>query len=146
MPKFIIDILFAFSGMFLTSYFFYSSTNWKELSDKYSCKKNSSIFVYVVEERACINKMALNGLNIGVSQEGLFLKFPSLLGFVFSSILIPWDEISYGQNIDNNSRRDFVLNLGNPKIASLQLSSHTIEKINENYGEPIFFEQLGEPN
>ncbi|NJK57772.1 MAG: hypothetical protein HC939_18120 [Pleurocapsa sp. SU_5_0] len=68
------------------------------------------------------------------------------MGVAFSSLLIPWNEISYKKDIENNSRRDFVLNLGNPKIASLQLSLHTIEKIHENYGEPIFFEQLGEPS
>ena len=54
---------------------------------------------------------------------------------------------SDGQDISNNPRTGyFVFNLGNPKITSLQLSSYTIEKIHENYGEPIFFQRLGEPN
>ncbi len=48
-------------------------------------------------ERAYINKMAINGLNVGVSQEGLFLSFPPLLGFIFASILVPWNDISYGR-------------------------------------------------
>ncbi len=41
--------------------------------------------------------MAINGLNVGVSQESLFLSFPPLLGFIFASILVPWNDISYGR-------------------------------------------------
>ncbi|PSB08048.1 hypothetical protein C7B62_18005 [Pleurocapsa sp. CCALA 161] len=132
--------------MFLVSYFLYSITSWEKLSERYRIEKKLSSSFLIIQEQIYINRIAINRFNIGVSDKGLFLSFSSLMGLAFSSLLIPWDEISYGQDIDNNSRRDFVLNLGNPKIASLQLSSHTIEKIHENYGEPIFFERLREPS
>ena len=146
MPKFVLDILFAFGGMFLISYFFYSSTNWKELSDKYSCPKKSNVFLYIVEERAYINEMAINGLNVGVSQEGLFLSFPPLLGFILASILIPWNDISYREDVNNPQTKNYIFDLGDSKVAVLKLSYRTVEDIHENYGEPIFFERLGEPS
>ncbi len=94
-----------------------------------------------------MNQTSIRGLNIGVSGEGLFLSVPPPINIAYPSLLIPWDEISYGQAIDNNSRAGyFIFELGKPKIASLQLSSNTIKKIHEGYGIPIFFERLGEPN
>lgn len=133
-----LNFIVKLGGMFLVSYFLYSITSWGKSSQRYRIEKKLSSSFIIIQEQIYINRIAINRFNIGVSDKGLFL--------CFSSLLIPWDEISYGQDIDNNSRRDFVLNLGNPKIASLQLSSHTIEKIHENYGEPIFFEQLREPS
>lgn len=90
--------------------------------------------------------MAINGLNVGVSQEGLFLSFPPLLGFIFASILIPWNDMSYGEDVENSQTNNYIFDLGNPKVAILKLSHHTVEKIHEEYGEPIFFEQLGKPS
>lgn len=140
----IINFLVTFGGIFITSYFFYTSTNWKQLSDKYKNTERLEASFLLTQEIVYINKVAINRFNVGVSNAGLFLSFSSLMNFFFPSILIPWEEIYSMQDVSNSRTGYYIFQLGNPKIASLQLSSNTIEKIHRNYGEPIFSNELGE--
>ena len=141
------NFLLAVIEIFLFFWFFSSVSGCKELSEKYKTENPLPNTFFMIQSGAFMNQTSIKGLNIGVSGEGLFLSVPPPINIAYPSLLIPWDEISYGQAIDNNSRAGyFIFELGKPKIASLQLSSNTIKKIHEGYGIPIFFERLGEPN
>ncbi len=148
MSNLIQNFLLSLIGMFLIHWFFDSRTGWKDLSKKYKTKKPLPNTFITSQGGVYMNKVSIKGLCIGVSGEGLFLSFPPPpIDFVFPSLLIPWNEIAYGQIINSNSRAGyFIFELGNPKITGLQISSSYIEKIHEEYGEAIFFERLGTPN
>lgn len=61
-------------------------------------------------------------LNVGVSEEGLYLFQPSPYNILFPSLLIPWDEIEYQKPTDNgNMNKPYTLCLGNPKVTSVRL-------------------------
>lgn len=142
----ILNLTVTFGGMLIVSYYFYSSTNWSELLKKYKTKKKESDYLFIAKEKAYINQIAFSKLSIGVSSEGLFLSRSFLVGLASSSILIPWNDISYGENVDNSQTENYIFNIGNPKLAILKLSQQTVEHIHKNYGKPIFFERLGEPS
>lgn len=127
-------------------YVFFYFIGWIKLSQKYKVDKNSFDTLFLIQSNAFINNISLKGLNIGVSGKGLFLSFSSPVDYIFSSLLIPWEEISYGKSNNSNYKFEYLIfDLGNPKVTQILISSHTIKKIHQNYGKPIFFEQLGKP-
>ena len=141
-----LNFIVTFGGIFLAAYFFYSSTNWKELSEKYRIEEEHTCSLLLSQELVYLNKIGINRFNVGASEQGLFLSFSFIMGFIFPSILVPWNEICYEHNANNSKEGYLNFQLGRPKIASLQLSLNTIEKIHEKYGEPIFSNKLGELN
>lgn len=144
--KIFLNFIVTFGGIFLATYFFYSSTNWKELSEKYRIEEEYIGSFLLSQELVYLNKIGVNKFNVGVSNQGVFLAFSFIMGYVFPSILVPWDEICYEYNANNPKMGYLAFQLGSPKIASLQLSVNTIEKIHESYGEAIFYDKLGKIN
>ena len=59
--------------------------------------------------------------------------------------MIPWEEIEYQRPTNNgNKNKPHTFYLGDSKITSLRLYPSTIKKLEEDYGEPIFSNKLGE--
>lgn len=138
-----ISIILCFSFFSFFSY----RIGWERLLKKYKTEKQHFDDLLLIQANVFINCVSITGLNIGVLDKGLFLSFPFPIDFIFPALLIPWNEISYGKINDSNYRyEDLILNFGNPRIIQVLISSYTVNKIHEEYGEPIFFDQLGFPN
>ena len=123
-------------------------SGWQKLSKKYRTVKNPPS-TFIKDRRAFFNgspgTASTGKLGVGVSEEGLYLS--NSLATTLPPLLIPWNDIYYEKTSNANTiAKSFILNLGNPKITSLELYFETIEKIHEDYGEPIFFERLGVSN
>ena len=91
--------------------------------------------------------VVIRPLNVGVSEKGLYLFQPSPYNILFPSLLIPWEEIEYQRPTDNGNRnKPHTFYLGNSNSTSLRLYPSTIRKLEEEYGEPIFSNKLGQLN
>ena len=133
-----------------------AGSGWQDLAEKYKTDLGVPNTFYLEENQRIIFKRepengsaaTLARLGFGVSDLGLYLansSFP-LFDSIFPPLLIPWTDISYGQNYRNGSLVSFTFYLGNPRIASFSLNIAAIEKLEADYGEPIFLNKLGEPD
>ena len=136
-------------GIIFLFWLFSLFSSWKELSGKYKteqCSPGTFLINQVGSFRR--NKTSISsirGLYIGVSDEGLYLSVP-FLDVILPSLLIPWDKITYRKVIENFREEYLIFYFGNPQITSLKLTSSVVEKLEEDYGEPILKKQLGDPN
>lgn len=147
MLNLIVKLLLLLTGTYILYDFFDTRTGWKELSKEYKAKE-SLPNTFIIKRTVYMNKVSVKGLHIGVSDNGLFLSYPSPIDLFSPALLISWHDISYGEVVNRNFRTvdSLVLKLGNPPISSLELSINDIERIHEDYGETIIFKRLGDPN
>ena len=147
------NIIIAFTGIF--AFYWFLSDFWQELAEKY-ITEDSLPKTFIVTENQRIsfkreNKSSatvLTKLGIGVSNYGLYLSnsgFPHPL-IRFPRLLIPWSNINYRKIAATNSLREYyTFYLGNPQIVRFSLNSDTIVRLEQDYGESIFINKLGEP-
>ncbi|WP_222427323.1 hypothetical protein, partial [Hyella patelloides] len=58
----------------------------------------------------------------------------------------PWADISYRKIAATNSLNEYyTFYLGNPRMVRFSLNTDTINKLEQDYGESIFKNKLGEP-
>lgn len=151
MSSFIQTFLMGIAGLIFLSWLFSRSSGWDELSQKYKTEQCSPI-VFIDNQQGIFKNpddnrgsTVIRPLNIGVSEEGMYLFLPFPYDVFYPSLLIPWDEIEYKtphMQDDENKRHTFYI--GNPVITRLRLYPKAIEKLEEDYGEPIFSNKLGE--
>lgn len=134
----------------------FSNSPWQDLAKIYQIeKKIPDTFAIAQNQRIILKRennrgsLALTGLGIGVSDEGLYLSsdsFPLFSDKFFPALLIPWSDVAYRKKASRNSVAGYYYTfyLGNPIIANFWVNSETIEKLERDYGEPIFFNKLGE--
>lgn len=151
MLNFVRDLILLFTGLFFFSWLISLPIRWRDLSTKYKVEKGRKSSAFLINQvggfKSDRGTASMKGLIIGISDEGLHLSVPSPIEVFFPSLLIPWTEIIY-QKVDNSSSRQesIIFYLGNPTITSLKLYSSVIKKLEEDYGEPIFSNKLGELN
>ncbi|WP_319423331.1 hypothetical protein [Pleurocapsa sp. FMAR1] len=137
-------------GLWLISSF----GGWQELSKKYQTENSPPTAFYKnINQRVSFRheqksgSLSLSNLCIGVSDEGLYLAVTSPFNILYPSLLVSWNDIAYRQGTNSNSSDNyFTFYLGNPYITSFPLGLDVIEKLSEDYGEPIFLNKLGEPS
>ena len=149
-------IIFLFGGIFTLYWFISDFAGWQELSEKYRTEsKLPRTFLITENQRIIFNRENKNGsaafpnLGIGVLDSGLYLSQSSIsLDPLnrFPALLIPWSDIVYRKVASTNSSTGYyTFYLGNPRIVRFSLNGETIEKLERDYGEPIFSNKLGEP-
>lgn len=149
-------IFFLFTGIFTLYWFMSDFGGWQDLSEKYRTASNlPKTFLIAENQRISFTKENKNGsaaftnLGIGVSDYGLYLSQPSMSFDPldrFPALLIPWSDIAYRRIAAANSLREYYrFYLGNPRIVRFSLNGETINKLEQDYGEPIFRNKLGEP-
>jgi len=149
------NIIFAAAGIFGFYWLMSSAGGWDELAEKYKTDHNLlETFLITENQRISFSSetkssgMALTRLGIGVSDDGLYLSnpiFPDFLNFV-PTLLIPWADIAYRKIAATSSLNEYyTFYLGNPRIARFSLNGDTIALIEQDYGEPISINKLGEP-
>lgn len=150
------NILFIIIGISAVTWLVSSGGGWQELAEKYKTEDNLPR-TFLVTENQRINfssenkssSMALDRLGIGVLDYGLYLSSSSTfvpLNFLLPTLLIPWSDISYRKIAATNSLNEYyTFYLGNPRIARFSLNAETINKLEQDYGESIFRNKLGEP-
>lgn len=102
------------------------------------------IFINTDSDRGVV---VIRPLSVGVSEKGLYLFQPFPYNILFPSLFIPWKDIEYQrptEEVNRNNPHTFYLS--NLQMTSLRLYPNTIQKLEESYGEPIFYKNLGEPN
>lgn len=155
MFELIINIIFAITGIFAFYWFMSSAGGWQELAEKYRTEHSlPKTFLITENQRISLtteNKssgMALTGLGIGVSDYGLYLSNPSFPDPLnrFPALLIPWSDVAYRKVAATNSLTEYyTFYLGNPRMVRFSLNADTISKLEQDYGESIFKNKLGEP-
>lgn len=144
MQSIFIKLLFVLALGYIFIAFFDTRSGWKELSKEYRTDEPLPN-IFTPEGTTYMNDISIKGLCVGVSDYGLFLSYLFPANFIYSSLLIPWDEITYEQSVNNISVEKYVyLKLGDPAKSNLRLFIGDIEKIHDEYGEPIFSNKLGE--
>ena len=150
------NTLFAIIGIFAVTWLVSSAGGWKELSEKYKTEDNlPRTFLVTENERITFkseNKggvISLSSLGIGILDHGLYLSASSMLlplNLFLPTLLIPWTDISYRKIDARESLNEYyTFYLGNPKITRFSISSNTINKLEQDYGEAIFRNKLGNP-
>ena len=147
------NILFLFTGIFALYWFL--SDSWQELAEKYKTEHSlPNTFLIIDNQRIsfrCENKSsssAFTQLGIGVSDYGLYLSNPSLPDPLnrFPALSIPWSDIAYRRVASTNSLGEYyTFYLGNPRIVRFSINADSINKLEQDYGERIFINKLGEP-
>ena len=87
-------------------------------------------------------------MGIGVSDYGLYLSHAWIADPFnsFPALLIPWSDIDYRKIASANSSRGYyTFYLGKPRIVRFSLNADTVDKLEQDYGESIFVNKLGEP-
>ena len=159
MLEIIKNIIFAILGISGFVWLFSTQTPWQALAKKYRTEKAIPDTSAVAQNQRVSFKgintngsLALVGLVLGVSEDGLYLANASLPLFseqFFPALLIPWSDITYRKIIPEDffhNQNYYTFYLGNPQIASFSVSSETIEQLERDYGEPIFSNKLGDAN
>jgi hypothetical protein len=155
MYELIRNVIFIIAGIFTLSWFISDSGGWSELAEKYRTE-NSLPETFLIAENQRIsfkseNKSgvtSLTNLGIGVSDYGLYLSNSSFFAPLNLSpaLLIPWSDIAYRKIAATNSLREYyTFYLGNPRIVRFSINSDTIDRLEQDYGESIFVNKLGEP-
>ena len=147
MPNFIRDFLLLFAGLFFLLWLISMPIRWQELSKRYKVEKDSQPSTILINQAGSFQsdkgRTSINGLIIGISDEGLHLSVPFIEVF-FPSLLIPWSEITYQEVVNSSYIKEYIiLYFGNPPITSLKLDFSIIKKLEEDCGEPIFLNKLG---
>jgi hypothetical protein len=148
------NILFVFTGIFAFYWFMSEYSGWHELSAKYRTENSlPKTFLVIKNQRITFireNKSisaSFTGLGIGVSDYGFYLSnssFPDPLNR-FLPLLIPWCDIAYRKITAINSlNKYYTFYLGNPRIVRFSLNENTINKLEQDYGESILRNKLGE--
>lgn len=147
------NIIFAITGIFVLYWFM--SSDWQELAEKYRIEHNlPKTFLITENQRITFKRENKNGstaftnLGIGVCDYGLYLSNPSFPDPLnrFPALLIPWSDIASRKVAATNSSEEYyTFYLGNPRIVRFSLNGETIFKLEQDYGEPIFRNKLGEP-
>ena len=147
------NILFAFTGIFAFYWFMPDFGGWQELAEKYRTERTLPKTFLITENQRITFKRehksgvaALTSLGIGVSDYGLYLSNPSFPDPLnrFPPLLIPWSDIAYRKIAATNSLNEYyTFYLGNPQIVRFSLYGNTIDKLEQDYGEPIFRNKLG---
>ena len=148
------NIIFAIAGIF-AFYWLMSSGSWQELAEQYKTEDSlPKTFLITENQRISFSRennsssTAFTNLGIGVCDYGLYLSnssFPDPLNR-FPALLIPWSDIAYRKVSATNSLKEYyTFYLGNPRIVRFSLNGETINKLQQDYGEPIFDNKLGEP-
>lgn len=150
MPNFIQNFILWFIGLFFLSWLISSPIRWGELSKQYRREQGKKPQTILINQRGRFKSVkgstSIKGLIIGICDEGLHLSVPFIEIF-FPSLLIPWNEITYQKSVSNSYKEEYIFfYFGNPVITSLRLSPKIIKELEEDYGEPIFFNKLGELN
>ena len=151
------NILFAIIVIFVVTWLTSSAGGWKELSEKYKTEDNlPNTFLVTENERITFkseNKagvISLSDLGIGILDYGLYLSNSSMLfplTLFVPNLLIPWDDIFYRKIAATESSNEYyTFYLGNPRITRFSISSNIIKKLEQDYGEAIFRNKLGEPD
>ncbi|MEL6439663.1 MAG: hypothetical protein AAFQ80_10455 [Cyanobacteria bacterium J06621_8] len=85
-------------------------------------------------------------VNVGVVEQKLYLSHTSPLSNFIKPLLIDLDAITKIDFLDSAPlfNRAYQLYIGKPNITTLILSQELIERLEEEYGEPIFSNKLGE--
>ncbi|MGD1919854.1 MAG: hypothetical protein ACFCAD_13765 [Pleurocapsa sp.] len=154
MSNFVQNLVIGILCIALFLWFLSISSGWNELSKRYKIEQCCpSAFITnqqgIFRTHSDKNSTVIRPLNIGVSEEGLYLFTNSSFSneIFYPSLLIPWSEIEYlapQEQSDTNKRHTF--SLGNPTVSLMRLYPQAIEKLEEEYGEPIFSNKLGELN
>ena len=149
------NVFFIIGGIFTLSMLISDFGGWRELAEKYRTE-NSLPKTFLIAENQRItfkreNKSgvsSLTNLGIGVSDYGLYLSnssFPDPLN-LSPALLIPWSDIAYRKIAATNPLREYyTFYLGNPRIVRFSINSDTIDRLEQDFGESIFMNKLGEP-
>jgi len=99
------------------------------------------------EEQTCIlGQTRMKGsVNVGILEQKLYLSHTSPLNYFIHPLLIDLEAISKIEPcfevLLNESYKFFI---GNPHITTLVLAQDLVEKLEQEYGEPIFSNKLSE--
>lgn len=150
MPNLFRDFALLFTGLFFLLWLISLPIRWDKLSERYKVDEGIKPSTFLINQtggfKSDKGSASIKGLIIGISDRGLHLSVPFLEVF-FPSLLIPWAEIDYQKVVNSSSKEEYIiLHLGNPTITSLRLYSSIIEKLEDDYGEPIFSNKLEELN
>ena len=145
------DFVLLFTGLFFLSWLISLPIRWDKLSEKYKVDQGVKASALLINQAGSFKSdkgsASIKGLIIGISNEGLHLSVPFPIEVFFPSLLIPWAEINYKKIVNSSSKEEYIIfYLGNPTISSLRLYSSIIEKLEDDYGEPILSNKLEELN
>ncbi len=148
-------IFLLFTSIFALYLFTSDVSGWQELTEKYQTEDSlPKTFLITENQRIIFNSETKNvstslpNLGIGVSDYGLYLSQPSFPDPLdrYPALLIPWSDIAYRKVAATNySGEYYTFYLGNPRIVRFSLNADTINKLEQDYREPIFRNKLGEP-
>ena len=150
------NILFIFFGLFAVTWFVSSGGGWQELAKFYRTEQSlPKTFLLTENQRITFKRenksgvMSLNGLGIGLLDYGFYLSSASVfapLNMLMPTLLIPWSDIAYRKIAATNFLNEYyTFYLGNPRIVRFSINADTINKLEQDYGESIFINKLGEP-
>ena len=97
------------------------------------------------EQQSCIlGQTRIQGyVNIGIAEEKLYLSHTSPLSYFIHPLLINLDAITKIEpGFDPLLDRCYKFFIGKPNITTLIISRDLIEKLEEDYGEPIFSNKI----
>ncbi|MDJ0601318.1 MAG: hypothetical protein QNJ37_21040 [Crocosphaera sp.] len=104
----------------------------------------------ILKEQSCIlgNTNMGGCVNIGIIEEKLYLSYTSPLSHIIKPLLIDLNAITKIEPCVTVflSGASYTFSIGKPNITTLVLSQKLIEKLEEDYGEPIFSNKLEELN
>ena len=101
--------------------------------------------VFVIEQICFLGQNYLSGINIGITeQKKLYLSRMPLNFFYIPPLLIGLDAITKIEPCSDSffNGRCYKFFIGEPNITTLVLTQDLIEKLEEDYGEPIFSNKL----
>ena len=151
MLNFVQNFAIGILGIALFLWFLSISSGWNELSKRYKVEQCCPS-AFITNQQGVFRtpnsnrtSTTIRSLNIGVSEEGLYLYRPFMNDIFYPSLLIPWSEIEYQTSYSQDSEdKRHTFYMGHPVISIIRLYPKAIEKLEEEYGEPIFSNKLGE--
>lgn len=131
---------------------------WFKLSEFFGSKLNPPEIFF--EQQSCIlGETRVKGyfqvgatrlksyVNVGLTENKLYLSHTSPLSYIIKPLLIDLDVITKIESDFNSLLNEcYKFSIGEPTITTLILSKVLIEKLEEEYGEPIFSNKLDELN
>ena len=152
----IVKIIFVIASIFTFTWWFSSNNGWQDLVEIYRTEISiPDTFLIAENQRITFKRenksgvLSLTNLGIGVSDYGLYLSDSSIPYFsdiLFPPLLIPWADVAYREIAATDSLAEYyTFYLGNPRITRFSISSNTFRRLEQDYGEPIFINKLGEP-
>ena len=150
MQNFIGQLLLTIIAIFGGFWLVVSISGWGELAQKYRTDEIPRTLIEIKQGllRGIPNGSIKTPLKVGVTDKGLYLA-PSLFPFDFfmSPVLIPWNQILTWKVFNLNSSQEYYkLHLGNPEVIIFQLNGDVRRELENQYGETIFFNKLGNPS